>query len=919
MGRAQIDIWVVDARLGSGGMGTVYRCHNRDAPRIQAAIKVLDVRLSESGEVRRRFIREAELLFELDHPHIVKVRNIRMDVEPPFIEMAFVQGRSLREHIERRSMTPGAAAHVVRQVASALDHCHARGVRHRDVKPSNILVSGDQATLVDFGIAAEVDGTLTSGSGTVGTMSYTPPEWGDADADSRLWDTYSLGVVFYELLTGRMAFPTRKGTSLRKEIVRLVSEKQEVAYLDPGEGHPEVLRDLVRQLTSNDPSRRPSRLQAVADTLAQFTAGRDDLHFEDIGPAAVDATDEVPPAAGADAATAADAADSAVGGVASGESEPTWFMAPAPGTEPTSTGAESPPSPKPPSGLMPWRGLIMAVVAMAGLGAVWLATNPAPEQATGSEATASEATLLAAHPPPLLSFDVQDDSARDRFEDAVDAFHRAQFPLAERLVSPIIDEHPEEPAPQMLRLIVRTFLGVETSQMIHGMDHIRALPREDHAATQLAGLVFALLHRSLLQGEDRTLEDFADWAAPRMSDYDTLVVTTLLFERLPVPLDVEGRIGWDARAQELGRHRTHPLTHVLLARHARNIDDDVAMQAALDDGIASAQDPAYFLFLQGQQARLQGHLEQARSAYVDVLKHDPGMYMAREMLANVLLQLGEEAQRLEQVGFMQSDTVSPTARASFYSSHSAALIPHGRLDAAVALLRLRAEISWENEAFLELATTQIDIARGALLLGDTAQYRAAIQQLRADLSAPELPQESRQGLSTELFIMESIDAAWRADRAQVEANLARLEKKAAEEFMHTNKTTALVQIRGLLHWAEQDWAVALKYQQMLEDSTPEDRCKNQPAVEFVAEALEHTQGPNAAIHWLSQPFPEGCATHPHLPQQLSQRAAMEWEQGQAGAARATIQAFDRLWPQPDPDLPAVVRLQEVRSQLPPVR
>ncbi len=282
MRRELIDIWVVEARLGGGGMGTVYRCHNRDAKRIQAAIKVLDTRLADSGEVRRRFVREAELLFELDHPHIVKVRNIRMDSEPPFIEMAFVQGTSLRKWIERGPMPPGAAARVIGQVAGALGHCHAREVRHRDVKPDNILLSGGHATLVDFGIATEANGTLTNGSGAVGTLSYTPPEWGDIDADSRLWDAYSLGIVFYELLTGEVAFPARKGTSLRREIVRIINEKQRIACLDPGEGHPEELRHLIRRLTATEPSDRPTALHEVAEQLARFTDGRDDLHLVDI-------------------------------------------------------------------------------------------------------------------------------------------------------------------------------------------------------------------------------------------------------------------------------------------------------------------------------------------------------------------------------------------------------------------------------------------------------------------------------------------------------------------------------------------------------------------------------------------------------------------------------------------------------------
>ena len=153
MDRSKIDIWVVEARLGGGGMGTVYRCHNQHARRIRAAIKVLEHRAASSGELRQRFVREAELLFELDHPHIVKVRNIRMESDPPFIEMAFVEGASLADHLGVGPLAAGAAARVVGQLASALHHCHERGVAHRDVKPANILLGGQQATLVDFDAA----------------------------------------------------------------------------------------------------------------------------------------------------------------------------------------------------------------------------------------------------------------------------------------------------------------------------------------------------------------------------------------------------------------------------------------------------------------------------------------------------------------------------------------------------------------------------------------------------------------------------------------------------------------------------------------------------------------------------------------------------------------------------------------------
>ena len=267
-----IDIWVVEKRLGFGGMGTVYRCHNRDAPRIKAAIKVLANHLQASSTVRKRFIREAELLFELEHPHIVKVRNIRMDATPPFIEMAFVDGVSLARILKRGPLQPEDAARIVAQVASALAHCHARGVRHRDVKPANIIVRSGHATLVDFGVAIDVQGTLSQGprSNSLGTLSYTPPEWGGKRVEPIAWDAYALGIVLYEALTGKMAFPVPDGLALRESVVQQIDVKRNTRFLDPGDEIPEVLRQLCRRLTMYEPAERIMDMGTVADTLIQW-------------------------------------------------------------------------------------------------------------------------------------------------------------------------------------------------------------------------------------------------------------------------------------------------------------------------------------------------------------------------------------------------------------------------------------------------------------------------------------------------------------------------------------------------------------------------------------------------------------------------------------------------------------------------
>src|SRR5690349_3312030 len=121
-------------------MGSVYRCHNRTATRILAAIKVLEGGLKRYPEAEARFIRAAEILFQLDHPNIVKVRNIRTETDPPYLEMEFVAGSSLDERLRRGPLPYPEAVAIMRQGAEAIAYLHAKGIRHRDIKPANLLL-----------------------------------------------------------------------------------------------------------------------------------------------------------------------------------------------------------------------------------------------------------------------------------------------------------------------------------------------------------------------------------------------------------------------------------------------------------------------------------------------------------------------------------------------------------------------------------------------------------------------------------------------------------------------------------------------------------------------------------------------------------------------------------------------------------
>ena len=216
-------------------------------------------------------MREAEILFTLKHPHIVKVTNLYLDASPPYLEMEFAAGHGLDDLIAQGG---GLAASLVlrlgRELTAALAYMHEKGVSHRDIKPANLIISSDGVVkLVDFGLAIEqTSERITQTQMAFGTVSYAPPEWIDPSrlaADA--WDLYSLGVVLYEALTGRDAFPLTAGMDSRRQAFQVMAVKQATPFLDPGPEVPEGLRDLVRRLTARDPDERPASAAIVARHL----------------------------------------------------------------------------------------------------------------------------------------------------------------------------------------------------------------------------------------------------------------------------------------------------------------------------------------------------------------------------------------------------------------------------------------------------------------------------------------------------------------------------------------------------------------------------------------------------------------------------------------------------------------------------
>jgi len=249
----------IESLLGQGGMGVVYKARQKQLDRT-VALKVLSPQLAADPQFVERFTREAKALAQLSHPNIVAIHEYGVHDGVPYLVMEFVDGTPLRKLLATKKLTPERALEIVPQICEALQYAHSRGVVHRDIKPENVLLDREgRVKIADFGLAklATADQTrITHTHMLMGSPSYMAPEQVEKPhaVDHRA-DIYSLGVVFYEMLTGELPLGRFKAPSEKAPVDRrldpIVLKSLEKEPNDRYQGAGQVGDDVTR--ISHDP------------------------------------------------------------------------------------------------------------------------------------------------------------------------------------------------------------------------------------------------------------------------------------------------------------------------------------------------------------------------------------------------------------------------------------------------------------------------------------------------------------------------------------------------------------------------------------------------------------------------------------------------------------------------------------------
>ena len=259
------DRYEIIRSIGEGGMANVYLGHDIILDR-NVAIKVLRGDLSNDEKFVRRFQREALSASSLAHPNIVEMYDVGEDDGTYYIVMEYVEGKTLKQLLKKRgSLTLSEAIDIMSQLTDGMAHAHNSYIIHRDLKPQNIMIKDDgQIKITDFGIAMALNATqLTQTNSVMGSVHYLPPEQASGKGCTIKSDIYSMGIIFYELLSGSLPF---RGDNAVE--IALKHMKEPLPNLrDENPSIPQSIVNIIKRSTAKNPKNRYDTAREMHEDL----------------------------------------------------------------------------------------------------------------------------------------------------------------------------------------------------------------------------------------------------------------------------------------------------------------------------------------------------------------------------------------------------------------------------------------------------------------------------------------------------------------------------------------------------------------------------------------------------------------------------------------------------------------------------
>lgn len=270
MTTVNIPNYEVKQKIGEGGMATVYLALHKLLDR-EVALKIMSPQMATSESFQKSFISEARIVAKLEHPHIVKIYDVGVENGQFYMAMEYLRNGTLKQKLANGCPDLEEAVAIIRQVAAALGYAHQKGYVHRDIKPANILFrENGEVALTDFGIA-KLQGTvsdMTQMGYTSGTPHYMSPEQALGQTIDQRADLYSLGIVFYELLTGRKPYTADNAVAIAYAHVN--------TPIPQLEGEAAMFQPVLEKVLAKQPTDRYTTAQEFSDELQALTHPEDE-------------------------------------------------------------------------------------------------------------------------------------------------------------------------------------------------------------------------------------------------------------------------------------------------------------------------------------------------------------------------------------------------------------------------------------------------------------------------------------------------------------------------------------------------------------------------------------------------------------------------------------------------------------------